>query len=149
MRRATHWVVLAAAALLVCGAAAARPFPGRSAARPLEAERVVHTPGLPTVYVMTLAGGRTLDLYLDPGRTGLNGVHGTYFDAQGRGLVLAGAPAVTASGPGGRRVPLPALLEGPGHFYTDGRFGPGDWTFTVDATTRAGEALPARVAIRL
>jgi hypothetical protein len=39
---------------------------------------------------------------------------------------------------------LAVLLEGPGHFSTDGDFAPGQWNLQIEATTRAGEVLHTR-----
>jgi hypothetical protein len=99
------------------------------------------------VQTVALSGGRTLDFYFDPGRSGPNGLHVTFFDARGQGLDVARA-TITATGPAGRPAPLPLLQEGPGHFYSDGDFEPGRWTLDVVATTPAAEVLRARLAVR-
>lgn len=109
----------------------------------------LRTPGLPPMYSVALSAGRTLSVYLDPGRAGPNGVHGTFIDAQGRELELARAPMVTATGPRNRWVTLAVLREGPGHFYSNGDFESGDWNLDVVATTRTGEVLRVDVAVQL
>ncbi|HLW49225.1 MAG TPA: hypothetical protein VKW09_15870 [bacterium] len=110
------------------------------------AVQVLRTPGQPPIYVIALSRGRTLHMYLDPGRAGPNEVHGTFFDAQGNGLDLARAPVVSAIG-AGMRMALPALLEGPGHFYSDAEFAHGVWTLDIVATTRAAEVLEAHLVV--
>ncbi len=101
------------------------------------------------MYTTALSGGRALGIYLNPGQAGPNGLHGTFTDAAGRGLDLARAPIVTATGPAGRPTLLAVLLEGPGHFYTDGDFAPGEWNLQIVATTRAGEVLHTQFTVRL
>jgi len=38
---------------------------------------------------------------------------------------------------------------GPGHFYADGDFEPGDWGLDIAATTRTGEVPRARLVVHL
>ena len=111
--------------------------------------RTIHAPGKPPVYNIDLSGGRTLGLYLDPGKAGFNTVHGTFVDAQGHELILARAPQITAGRVGQPPRALPVLREGPGHFSSDAEFEPGEWQLEIAATTRTGETLHARLAIRL
>lgn len=118
-------------------------------AHPPQDIRALQTQEPPRVHTMALSDGRTLGVYLDPDRAGLNGLHGTFFDAQGRELDLARAPLVTATGPLGRRVTFAVVREGPGHFYSDGDFEPGGWKLDVVATTRTGEVLRADLTVQL
>lgn len=120
-----------------------------AARRAPQTVRTIHAPGKPPVYSIDLSGGRTLGLYLDPGKAGFNTVHGTFVDAQGRELILARAPQITAGRVGQPPRALPALQEGPGHFSSDAEFGPGEWQLEIAATTRTGDTLHARLTIRL
>jgi len=113
------------------------------------AVRTIQEPGVPTRYVADLSAGRMLQCYLDPGVPGFNGIHATFFDAQGRELDIARAAAIGVSRPGGATVPLPVLQEGPGHFYSDFNFGPGEWRLDIVAATPTGETLRTRLTIRL
>ncbi len=76
-------------------------------------------------------------------------MHGTFVDAQGRELILARAPQITAGRVGQPPRALPALQEGPGHFSSDAEFGPGEWQLEIAATTRTGETFHAHLMIRL
>jgi copper transport protein len=120
-----------------------------TAARRPDGAGVVRAPGQPPLHTVGLPGRRMLDVYLDPGHAGPNEVHGTFLDAGGRELELARAPTITAAGPRGRRIALPVVQEGRGHFYADGDFQPGDWDLEIVATTQSGEALRVRLAVHL
>jgi hypothetical protein len=111
--------------------------------------RTIQAPGQPTLYGIDLAGGRVLNVYLDPGTVGLNALHGTFFDSQGRELEIARAPEITARQLGGPPSKLPVLQEGPGHFFSDVELGPGEWQLEIVATTRTGDVLRARLTKHL
>jgi len=105
--------------------------------------RVSQIPGQPTVYTITIAGDRTIQTYIDPGKPGTNQVHATFFDAKGneQPQTSVRVTATPASGP----APVLRLLRlGPGHFAAQGRLGPGRWTFDIGATARDGVAATAR-----
>jgi copper transport protein len=114
-----------------------------------QAVRIISTPGKPPVYLIDLSGGRILSIYLDPGKTGFNAIHGTFVDARGQELVLTCPPELTVAHVGERTRSLATLREGPGHFSAGGDFGPGEWRFQILATTRTGEFLRAQLAVRL
>ena len=44
-------------------------------------------PGQPTVYSIALPGGSQLQTYVDPGKSGTNAVHFTFFDAAGNEML--------------------------------------------------------------
>lgn len=112
-------------------------------------ERTIRTPGTPTLHVVELSEGQTLQFYLDPGTPGLNAIHATYFDAQGRELEVGRAAIVADRQRGGPIAALPVLQEGPGHFYSDFDFRPGEWLFEIVATTRTGQIVRVHVTLRL
>ena len=116
---------------------------------PPQTVRTASAPGKPTIYLVDLSGGRTLNIYLDPGKIGYNAVHGTFVDARGEELVLARPPELTAARGGEPAHALPTLQEGPGHFSAGGEFGPGEWRLQVLATTRGGEILRTQLMVRL
>jgi hypothetical protein len=116
---------------------------------PAQTVRTVSAPGQPTIYLVDLSGGRTLNIYLDPGKIGYNAIHGTFLDAGGHELVLARPPQLTAARGGAPVQALPTLQEGPGHFTAGGQFGPGEWRLQIHATTRGGEVLKTQLTIRL
>jgi copper transport protein len=118
-------------------------------ARSAQTVRTIRASGRPHVYVIALSGGRTLSIYLDPGKAGFNALHGTFVDAQGRELILVRAPEITAAHVGAQPRSLPAIREGPGHFSSDADFGPGEWQLEIVATTRTGETLRAQLTVHL
>jgi hypothetical protein len=71
--------------------------------------------GVPTIYTVHLDGGRTVQVYLDPGRAGANDLHATFFDAAGKELPVQTATMALDTRPAGGRVLNPRQLE-PGHF---------------------------------
>jgi copper transport protein len=113
--------------------------------------QVSRIPGQPTIYTFTIAGGRTIQSYIDPGKPGTNQVHATFFDPQGNeqpqaSVRVTAAPASDAGSPR-RASPAPdlkLLRLGPGHFAAQGRLGPGRWTFDISATARDGAQATAR-----
>ena len=113
------------------------------------AERTIRTPGTPTLHVVDLSAGQTLQFYLDPGTPGLNAIHATYFDAQGRELQIARVITIEVSRRDGSSAMLPVLQEGPGHFYSDFDFRPGEWLLEIVATTRTGRVVRVHVTLRL
>jgi nitrogen fixation protein FixH len=110
---------------------------------PAQQVQVSRQPGQPTIYTITLARAGKLQAYVDPGRSGRNVLHLTYFDPRGAELQMSGAHA-SAITPGGSQTPLTLQLFGPGHFVANLDLTPGRWTFAADATTRAGVATSAK-----
>ena len=103
---------------------------------------VAHNPGLPDIYTVHLAGNDQLQSYLDPGKTGVNAVHFTFFRAAGNSLPIASASA-TAMAPSGATRPLKLIRFGSGHFVANSALTQGKWTFLIDATPRNGPAFSA------
>ena len=71
---------------------------------------VIESPGAPTIYTLHFDAGRTVQMYLDPGRAGQNDVLATLFDAAGAELPIT--KATMAAGPVGAAPPL--FAQGPG-----------------------------------
>ena len=71
--------------------------------------------GLPTIYTVQLAAGRTAQVYLDPGGPGPNDFHVTFFDAAGAELPTTSATIAAFPEGGGAALLTPRMLE-PGHF---------------------------------
>jgi copper transport protein len=99
--------------------------------------KVSKAPGQPTLYTITLAGGGTLQGYIDPGRVGPNTVHFTFFNASGDEQPADKAHA-RMTGPSGRSEALTLIRLGPGHFAANVDLEPGRVSFTIDAA--AGRA---------
>ncbi len=96
--------------------------------------------GQPTLYTVTLAGGRSVQAYLDPGeKRGTNDVHFTFFDAQGNELPVASA-TMEGAPPEGDGFALEVRRFGRGHFVATVSLTPGTWLFRVVADA-GGETL--------
>jgi len=94
-------------------------------------------PGLPTIYIVHLDAGGTVQMYLDPGTPGPNELHATFFDVQGNELPVTSA--TMSIGPEGQAAtPLtPRILE-PGHFVSDTNLQSGTYLATVIGTSPSG-----------
>jgi copper transport protein len=94
--------------------------------------------GQPTLYQITLPGGRQLQTYVDPGSPGKNTVHFTFFDlASGNELSISQAQAMAVE-PNGAVRPLKLIRFDKGHFAANTSLSPGTWKFLIDATQRGG-----------
>ena len=95
--------------------------------------KVSEVPGQPTLYTITLAAGGTLQGYVDPGRTGPNTVHFTFFNPSGDEQPADKARA-TMTGQSGAPEPLTLVRLGPGHFAANIDLEPGRVSFAIEAT---------------
>jgi hypothetical protein len=106
---------------------------------------VARSPDLPDITTITLAGGDSIQCYADPGRTGSNQLHATFFDPHGMELPIAKL-SVLADGPDAGPQMLTTHRLSPGHFAAQVELTSGAWTFDVSATTQAGDTLVASYA---
>jgi nitrogen fixation protein FixH len=97
--------------------------------------------GSPTVYIIGLSQGRSVQFYIDPGTPGQNQVHATYFDAKGNGLTGLSDYFVLETPPGGQPTGLDYSVFSEGHIIATAMLGPGTYRFDVWAKTRSGELL--------
>jgi copper transport protein len=107
-------------------------------------------PGLPTVYTIHLSAGRSVQVYIDPGRPGvLNQFHHTYLAPDGSELQIDQASiAATAPGESTSKTLTTRKLDPIGHFVSDLNPGPpGLYRFTIDATTADGAEITAHIDI--
>ena len=76
-------------------------------------------------------------MYLDPGTSGLNEIHFTFFDPSGGELRVPKVPVVIASR--GSEAPVAPEVRrfSEGHFIADQDLGPGRWRFQVDSPSPA------------
>jgi putative copper export protein/methionine-rich copper-binding protein CopC len=102
----------------------------RTAPQPVKVSEV---PGQPTLYTITLAAGGTLQGYIDPGRTGPNTVHFTFFNPSGDEQPTTKARATMTTRSGGPEA-LTLIRLGPGHFAANVDLQPGRVSFAIDAT---------------
>jgi nitrogen fixation protein FixH len=98
--------------------------------------------GQPTIYTISLPGGRELQTYVDPGRSGRNTVHYTFFNASGNEQPISRATA-SAEAPSGATANTKLLRLSAGHFAANVTLGAGRWIFFIDATTSDGTPLTA------
>jgi copper transport protein len=125
---------------------------------PLQQVDVNAVPGLPTIYTVHLASGRSVQVYLDPGTPGSNDVHATFFDAAGTELPIAAAdisvtptsaPGAPSPAPGGSPFPgsLAVRLLEPGHFVGTTALAVGSWEIRIDATAPDGQSAAAHLQV--
>jgi hypothetical protein len=96
--------------------------------------------GLPDIVTITLAGGRQLQCYLDPGTAGANDVHVTAFDAQGDELPLSDLVVVlTPEGGDPRALPVERITAG--HFSAPVDLDAGSYRIDVIASAKDGSIL--------
>lgn len=105
---------------------------------PSQAVQVNAAPGVPTIYSVTLDGGGSVQVYLDPGTPGQNDVHATIFDAAGTELPVTTATMALFPSSAGGVLLSPRLLE-PGHFVASTAVDAGEISLdVVAADTPAG-----------
>lgn len=100
-------------------------------------------PGQPTLYASEVPGGLSVQMYVDPGRAGLNEVHATFFDRTGTELDVSGTPTITATRAGRAPTRFEVRRFGAGHFVADARLEVADWRFNVAGASDDGQALRA------
>jgi copper transport protein len=93
--------------------------------------------GQPAIYTIALAGGVTVQTYIDPGTSGNNVVHFTFFQPDGKELPIESASAL-ATPPGGVVADLPLIRFDPGHFVANATLAAGSWRFQVSAMAQDG-----------
>jgi copper transport protein len=131
---AGNWTVVG----LVEGSGPAVTVPMELATREAPQQvKVSEVPGQPTLYTVTLAGGDTLQGYIDPGRPGPNTVHFTFFNSSGDEQPSSRARA-TMTRASGAPEELTLIRLGEGHFAANVDLAPGRVAFSIDAT--AGRA---------
>jgi copper transport protein len=108
-------------------------------ASPPETIRINRTPGLPTIYLIGLPGGRLLSAYVDPGHPGFNAVHATFEDSKQAELPMQDGVAISGTPPAGPTVDLPVTRLDPiGHFVGQNPLTTGRWRFDITATSTDG-----------
>lgn len=98
-------------------------------------------PGQPTVYIVGLSQGRSVQFYIDPGKPGSDEVHATYFDAKGNGMTGLSDYVVLESPPQGQPQGLTFRQLAEGHIVSDANLSSGTYRFDVWAKTQSGELL--------
>jgi len=106
--------------------------------------------GLPTIYTIHVAAGRSVQVYVDPGHPGvLNEFHHTYLAPDGSELQIDQASiAATAPGQSTAKTLTTRKLDPMGHFVSDLPSGPpGRYQFDIDASTVDGAEITAHIDI--
>ena len=113
---------------------------------PTPAVTVNAAPGQPTLYTAALAAGRSVQVYLDPGTSGANEEHVTFFDASGSELPVQ---TVTMSiGPSScvQSALEPRQLE-PGHFVADTTLPAGTYVTVISGPAPDGGQLSVQIEV--
>ncbi|HYC06560.1 MAG TPA: CopD family protein, partial [Candidatus Binatia bacterium] len=103
-------------------------------------------PGAPTILTAHLAGGQSIQVYLDPQHPGANEIHSTFFDTAGTELPVQTATVATATADGVGAILDPRQLE-PGHFVTDTTVAAGTLGVDVAGPAPDGNLLHAHIDI--
>jgi copper transport protein len=102
--------------------------------------------GLPTIYTVHLSAGRSVQVYLDPGKAGADEVHVTFFDAAGNELPVQTVAEVL--GPtGGPASTLDTRQLEPGHFVADTTLAAGTYTLSLAGPAPNGDQLTTQLDI--
>jgi copper transport protein len=107
---------------------------------------VNRVPGQLTLYTIHLSQGRSVQVYLDPGKPGANEFHATLFDASGNELP-ADKATIFMTPPAGQSQALPIRELEPGHFVADAKVQKGRYGFDINATARTGEQLSTHIDV--
>src|SRR5262249_45354663 len=94
--------------------------------------------GSPTVSTVSLAGSRTVQIYIEPPHLGKAEFHTTFFDAKGQELKMATFAVMAFRTPGGSANLLPFHQLSQGHFVADASATKGTYTFSIAGTTADG-----------
>jgi P-type Cu+ transporter len=93
-------------------------------------------PTLPDISVVALPHGASAQVYLEPGRPGVNQFHLIVTDQ--KGSPLTARPVVRATRRGGGSIPLRMAQLSPGHYLSVTVLSSGTWRFDVVAPTGSG-----------
>jgi hypothetical protein len=102
---------------------------------------------IPTLYIVHLGDGRSVQVYLDPNHAGPVIFHSTFFDAKGVELPVTTC-TITMTPPGGKPTPLPVEMLEPGHFVANNTtVGSGRYHFDISGSTASGESISAALDV--
>ena len=107
---------------------------------------VNRVPGLPTIYTAHLGSGRTVQVYLDPGKPGANLLHATWFDASGHEMPVSDV-AMTQLGASGASTALEPQILDSGHEAAPAQVAAFPAEFVLDATGPGGASLRTQLTI--
>jgi copper transport protein len=107
---------------------------------------VNRVPGLPTIYTAHLGSGRTVQVYLDPGKPGANLLHATWFDAGGHEMPVSDV-AMTQLGASGASTGLVPQILDSGHEAAPAQVAAFPAEFVIGATGPDGASLRTQLTI--
>jgi copper transport protein len=107
---------------------------------------VNRVPGLPTIYTAHLGSGRTVQVYLDPGKPGVNLLHATWFDASGHEMPVSDV-AMTQLGASGASTALEPQILDSGHEAAPAQVAAFPAEFVISATGPDGASLRTQLTI--
>jgi copper transport protein len=94
-----------------------------------------------------LAGGTSVQVYLDPAKPGANELHATFFDAAGKELPVPTATMAILAQDGSASIVASRQLE-PGHFVADIMIGSGQLAVDIVGNGPAGGVIHAHLIIK-
>ena len=115
----------------------------RVAPQQIDVNRV---PGLPTIYTAHLGNGRTVQVYLDPGKPGANLLHATWFDASGHEMPVSDVAMTQLGSSGASTVLEPQILDS-GHEAAPAPVTAFPVEFVISATGTDGASLRTQLTI--
>jgi copper transport protein len=107
---------------------------------------VNRVPGLPTIYTAHLGSGRTVQVYLDPGKPGANLLHATWFDASGHEMPVSDVAMTQLGSSGASTALVPQILDS-GHEAAPAQVAAFPAEFVITATGPDGAALRTQLTI--
>jgi copper transport protein len=115
---------------------------------PPERVEVNASPGTPTIYIVHLPDGGTVQVYLDPGTIGPNELHMTFFDKAGNETPIPSATVALTPASGASSIVAPRILE-PGHFVTEVPLVGGAFTVDLIGQPPGGNPEQAHLSIEI
>jgi hypothetical protein len=113
-----------------------------------EATDVNAAPGVPTIYTVHLPDRDTVQVYVDPGNSGKNELHMTFFDPAGNELPVPSATVALSPADGAASIAAPQLLE-PGHFVANVTVPAGLLAVDLTGQPAGGDQLHAHLEIQI
>ena len=107
---------------------------------------VNRVPGLPTIYTAHLGSGRTVQVYLDPGKPGANLLHATWFDASGHEMPVSDVAMTQLGSSGASTALVPQILDS-GHEAAPAQVAAFPAEFVITATGPGGASLRTQLTI--
>lgn len=105
--------------------------------------------GSPTVYTVSLAGGRSVQIYVEKITFGKSEFHATFFDPNGQELAMSTYAVMSFRITGGSASLVPFRRLSQGHFVADGPGTRGTYSFSIAGVAADGTGLGATLTLPL